>query len=114
MKIEIRRENDVCVLACSGTLVLGGGDGTLRSEFAARLEDGDRSFVFDLTRLDYMDSSGVGAMVACARRAEHSGGVIKIALPENSRVRRVFEVTHLDSAFEVFTTPAEAVASFDG
>jgi anti-sigma B factor antagonist len=100
------------VLACTGTLVLGGGDATLRARFRTLLAAGERSFVFDLTGLDYMDSAGVGEMVACSKGAASLGGVIKVALPATGAVRRIFEVTRLDQAFEIFGDSAEASATF--
>lgn len=112
MRIDVRKRRKACVFECSGDLTLGGGELLLRRTLGERLEAGEQRFVFDLTQLRYMDSAGVGEIVGCSKRALDRNGVIKIVLPEKGTVRRVFEVTGLEKAFEIFTDPTEAVATF--
>ena len=114
MTIEVRKRRGICIVDCSGRMILGGGDIALMKEFKRILEIGERRFVLNMTGLQYMDSAGVGATVACAKRAADRGGVIKIVMSPEGVVRRIFSVTCLDKAFEIFTDEDAAIASFKG
>jgi anti-sigma B factor antagonist len=67
--------------------------------------------VFDMSEVDFMDSSGLGGLVAALRSVSQAGGDIKIAslLP---RIRALFELTRLHQVFEVFNDADTAVHSF--
>ena len=110
--IEVGHKKSVCTLHCSGYLTLGEGELALRNQVTEVLEAGERFVVLNLNGLRYMDSAGVGEIVACSKLAFERNGVIKIVLREASAVRRVFSVTCLDRAFEIFHDEAQAVASF--
>ena len=112
LDIEVGHKKNVCTLNCSGDLTLGEGELTLRNRVIAVLKDGDRFLVLNLSGVRYMDSAGVGEIVACSKRAFELNGVIKIVLQETGTVQRVFALTCLDRAFEIFHDETEAVASF--
>ena len=63
MLIKRNDRNEVRVLACIGAMTLGGGADELGDVFARALGEGGRGIVLDLTRLSYLDSAGVGAVV---------------------------------------------------
>lgn len=112
MHIETKKIRKACVIALSGKLTLGDGDLRLRQEFVAQLEAGEQRFVLDLSKLLYLDSAGIGEIVACSKRAMERNGVIKIALPAEGPVRKVFEITGLERAFDLYGSAAEAVDTF--
>jgi anti-sigma B factor antagonist len=66
----------------------------------------------DLTRLSYLDSAGIGALVACSKKAAAKGSILKLAVPPGGPVRRIFELTQLEKAFEIFDDADSAAASF--
>ncbi len=68
-------------------------------------------FVFDLSRLDYIDSSGLGAFVKRMKEARQKGGDLKIATPGED-VSKVFELTRLDRVFDIRKTSEEAREQF--
>ena len=112
MDFQVRHHNDVCVIELRGRLVLGGGDEDLRDRFRELLDGTDRRFVFDLSGLSYMDSAGIGELVASAKRAGEAGAVIRIVIPDGSSVRQVFAITHLDRVFEVYENADAALAAY--
>lgn len=112
MDIDVRKRKGVCIIDCGGALTLDAGDAALRNKFNSLLESGERYFVLELARLEYMDSAGVGETVACYKRAAERNGVIKIVVPEKGTIRRIFSITGLDRAFEIFVEEDHAVASF--
>lgn len=97
------------VLTCTGELALGKGDGTLVDTCDEVLAEGARFLVLDLTPLAYVDSSGIGAIVRCSKRAADRAAVIRLVVPSSGPVRKVLTFTHLDRAFDVFGTVEQAV-----
>jgi len=102
----------VRVLSCEGTMMLGGGADELDEAFARALRVAGSGIVLDLTRLAYLDSAGIGAVVACSKKASAAGSIMKIALAPTGPVRKIFELTQLERGFEVFDDVASAAASF--
>lgn len=112
MKVRVREENDVCVIDCEGQLTYGGNELKLRDALRTALDGGKRKIVLNYSGLANMDSAGVGETVACAKRALERAGVVKIVIPEAGLVPRIFAVTCLDRAFEIFVDEEKAVGSF--
>lgn len=67
--------------------------------------------VLDLSKVEFIDSSGLGALVASLRQAHTNGGEIKLSGLSKS-ARALFELVRMHRVFEVFNTPDEAVASY--
>ena len=75
------------------------------------LFESEKNFILNLKDLKFVDSSGIGALLSCLRKAHAAGGDVKLAeLPPN--VRSLFELVRMDRLFEIFETKAEAAASF--
>ena len=113
VRIAIRRMNDVEVLSCTGSLTSGSGEQTFLRAVDDVLAAGGR-IVVDLSELSYVDSAGVGSLVACGKSAASRGAVVKLAVSADGLVRRVLTVTQIDQAFEVFETAQAAADSFKG
>ena len=93
-------------------MTIGGGADVLPDAFSRVLAEAARGLVLDFTRLSYLDSAGVGAVVSCAKQAAASGVVVKVALRPKGPVRKIFWITQLELGFEIFDNVAAAVASF--
>jgi anti-sigma B factor antagonist len=67
--------------------------------------DGGRPFVVvDLGSTDFMDSSGLGALVSGLKRARQAGGDLRLARP-NAQVKAVLELTNLNRVLTVHESP---------
>jgi anti-anti-sigma factor len=111
--VEISTEvrDGVHLLTCQGALSLGAG--TDAFDAAARKWVGKgRGLVLDLSRVRYIDSTGVAAVVDHARRATAGGTPFKIVLAAEGATRRAFVITQLDSVLEIFEDVDAALASF--
>jgi anti-sigma B factor antagonist len=84
----------------------------LKARLVSLIEGGAREVVVDLSEATYMDSTGLGAMLAAARRLGNRGGRLAIAGPRPS-ISRVFEIAGLDSLLTVVGTRAEALLALD-
>jgi anti-sigma B factor antagonist len=67
--------------------------------------------VFDLHRLRFTDSSGLGAFLSCLRHVNARGGDVKLC-GLSPQVRAVFELVRLHRIFDIYSTPEEAVRAF--
>jgi len=71
-----------------------------------------KSVVFDLSRLRFVDSSGLGAFISCLRQLKARGGDMKLC-GMSKQVREVFELVRLHRVFDINGTTAEAVRAFE-
>lgn len=67
--------------------------------------------VLDLSKVEFIDSSGLGALVTCLRQAHALGGDIKLSGLGKS-ARALFELVRMHRVFEVFNSPEEAISSY--
>jgi anti-sigma B factor antagonist len=70
---------------------------------------GQSCIVLDLAGLDYIDSSGVGCVVACLTAAKKAGGDLRLA-GTTPRVERIFKMTGVNSLLTMYPTVAAATA----
>lgn len=111
LQIEERRVDDVTVVVLTGQMLLDDGDLAFRRHIAALLTENRIKLLVDLDGVTYIDSSGVGMMVAQLKMLRQRGGDMRL-LRLNSRGQRMFTLLKLRSTFEVFDDEALAVRSF--
>jgi len=114
VNIDVVKHGRINIMEISGKLIIGKGDVLLRSRLQELLDAGERFFVFDMTGVSYMDSAGLGAVVACAKRAHERKGVFKVVTLPKGKVDVLFSVTGLNRVFEVLGDRDAALASFSG
>jgi anti-sigma B factor antagonist len=82
----------------------------LRTTFAEVTDGrGGRVVVLDLTAVTFLDSTALGTMVGLLRRVREAEGELRVVLPETP-ARRIFEVTGLEAALDVWPSRDAAVA----
>ncbi len=109
MRISTRKIDDVVVLDMSGKTTTGEPTKLLRRAFQEFLDQGETRFVFNMLKVSWLDSGGIGSVVACHRRVVGKQGVIRLAL--KGRAHDLFTMTSLDKVFKIFETVEEALAS---
>lgn len=112
MKVTERREGGVVILDLKGKLTLGAGDVQLRQVIRDVLDRNEKAILLNLGDVGYMDSAGVGELVASFTTAEANGAELKL-LNLTSKVRDLLQFTQLISVFDSFSDEKEAVASFN-
>jgi anti-anti-sigma factor len=109
LTVEIERPSEgVTVVAAAGELDLStipGLEGQLLREV-----NGRRSVVVDLTRLSFVDSSGIGLLIK-AHRARENGAFLHTVVAPGSQVERVFALAGIDKALPLFRDLGEAIAA---
>ena len=112
LTIAERRVGDVTILELNGRLVLYEGEVEFRKHIDALVADGRVKVIVDLHDVDYIDSAGVGSLVAKYLSVRRKGGNVKL-LHLSARSHRVMGITRLLSVFETFDAEDEALRSFD-
>jgi anti-sigma B factor antagonist len=70
------------------------------------------NFVFDLKGCEFIDSTGLGMIVACLKSATQAGGDIRLAMIQE-KPKMVFDITRAYKIFQFFTNIEAAVASYE-
>lgn len=103
-------EPGLVVLEISGRLVMGKEIGRLETVVKEQIEKGQKKFVFDLSSLEYTDSSGIGSLVSCLTAIRKSGGELRMA-GVNERIQRLFQITGVNHLMAVYPTVAVAAGA---
>jgi anti-sigma B factor antagonist len=99
------------VVDLSGKITIGAGDVQLREAVVELLEKGSKNVLLNLERVSYMDSAGIGELVACYKRAKERDGVVKLVNP-TGKVYDLLQLTKLEEIFDVYRDEKEALVSF--
>jgi anti-sigma B factor antagonist len=111
LKITDRMVDGVAVVAIDGRIVLGEESNALREKVKTLLTGGQKKIVLNMTNVSYIDSSGLGALVASHTSARAQGANLRLA-NLGSKFQEILQVTKLVTVFEVFPSEAAAVGSF--
>ena len=87
-------EPDVTVVELTGHLNLGNELMSLEAAVKRVIQEGARKLVIDVTRLDYIDSAGIGMLVGCNGQITRAGGKMRVAGAQGT-VAKAFEVVHM-------------------
>ena len=110
-EISTREREGVTILDLDGRLTVGQGASALRDAVSQLVADGRKSIVLNMARVDYVDSTGLGALVMCATSLRKTGGSVKL-VNLNRRNIELLVMTKLATVFEIFTDEQDAVNSF--
>jgi anti-sigma B factor antagonist len=113
MSLEIQqRDNEgIAVLDMKGRITVGKEATALREKVAELAAANVRNLVFNLAGVDYIDSTGLGALVMCATTLRKTGGNVKL-VNLNRRNIELLVMTKLATVFEIFTDEGDAVGSY--
>jgi anti-sigma B factor antagonist len=111
MTITRHQVEDVTVLSLKGRLILYDGDLLLRQRVDELLAGGDTRLILNLREIDYIDSAGIGMLVAKYVSVRRTGGDMKL-LSLSPRAHRALSLTGLLEVFETFDSEPDAVRSF--
>lgn len=111
MKIAVEEFGKVSVIKPQGQLVHPSGDALLRDTVRDEIDKGKKLFVLDMSGVPFVDSAGMGEIVACLKRAKDQEGSLKLAAV-TQRVSDTLVLLGLASILDTFESPEEAIASF--
>lgn len=109
LDVDVKDAGAVTIVAPRGDIDMAVSD-DLRARLTSLVDRGRVRLVLDLGAVTYIDSAGLGALVAALKHARATGGDIRVCAPA-SDVRSLFEMTRLDNVVSVHATREEAVAA---
>jgi anti-sigma B factor antagonist len=106
---DIWDHGSIKVIELRGPITMG--NPKLQAIVKKLLEDGEKMLVLDMDGVTYMDSTGVGELVAACTSARRRGATLKLStLPQ--RIWHLLDMIQLLRGFESYSTQEAAVASF--
>ena len=108
MTLTIEHRGDVDVVRLPDRVMLANAP-AVRSELLKHVESGAQRIILDLSELEFADSSGLSAVLACVNAARRSGGDVVLAAP-SARVRALIELTRLDEVVTVLKSVHDGIA----
>ncbi len=111
LRIDTRESNGVTVLTLAGRVTLGDESSQMRSAIKDLIAQGKKRLVLDLESLSYIDSAGLGTLVAAYTSARSSGADIKLA-NITQKLDELLNITKLVTVFSVYASVDEAIKSF--
>ena len=111
MELKSREDGDITILTVTGDLVIGEPETIFKKTVTQLLEEGRVNLLVDLSNVGFLDSSGLGALVRALTQSQKEGGQTKL-LNAGPQVRKLLQMTKLDSVFELHSDLEAAVSSF--
>jgi anti-sigma B factor antagonist len=111
MAIKESISGDVVVLTPAGSMLGDPDTEALRDSIKGLLSQGFLKIVIDLSRLEWVNSAGLGAMIAAMTSITKAGGDLRLARVTD-RIQSLFLVTQLVKVFKTYESAERAVASF--
>ncbi|MFL6136092.1 MAG: STAS domain-containing protein [Nocardioidaceae bacterium] len=114
LQIDVTRRHGYTILSPQGEIDFATGP-QLKGAITERLIAGDVNLVIDLQEVDFIESTGLGALIGGRRRAHALGGSLRLVCAEQ-QLLKIFRITGLDKVFAIYdsvdrATMQAAVAS---
>jgi anti-sigma B factor antagonist len=111
LDIQQREHEGIAILDLKGRITMGQEAGELREKVGLLTAAGSINIIVNLAHVDYIDSTGLGAIVMCSTTVRKAGGNLKL---ENLNRRNIelLVMTKLATVFDLFTDEQDAVNSF--
>lgn len=110
LAVKKKITGDVAILTISGKLMGGGETTDVHDNVKSLLTDGMKKFVIDISKIKWLNSSGLGMLISCLTSIRNAEGVLKI-VGATERVNTLFMMTQLITVFETYDTVDQAVAT---
>ena len=111
LDVKERQAGDVTILDLNGDVRIGEGAISLRDSIRTLADQGKKNVLLNLAGVKYMDSTGVGEMIANYTTVKRQGGQLKL-LNLTDRIQNLLVITKLLTVFDAYDNEADALKSF--
>lgn len=108
MKYSLDKKGDVVVIALKSSLEGGPDTFQIKDDVKARLVEGDKKFVLDMTDAKFVNSTGIGVVVSVLSSIKDNEGMLKVC-GVSDRARRAFVTTGVWQLFDAHDSRDEAM-----
>ena len=112
LDVKERQAGDVTILDLSGEVRIGDSSVALRNSVRGLADQGKKKLLLNLGGVKYIDSSGIGELIASYATVGRQGGQLKL-LNLTERVQNLLVITKLLTVFDSYDNEAEALKSFE-
>lgn len=112
LDVKERQAGDVTILDLRGEVRIGEGSIALRDAIRNLAAAGKKKLLLNLAGVSYIDSSGIGELIANYTTVSRQGGQLKL-LKLTDRVQNLLVITKLLTVFDTYDDEAEALQSFN-
>ena len=112
LEVNQRQAGDVTILDMSGAVRMGEGSITLRDAIRGLADEGKKKIILNLAGVKYVDSSGIGELIANYTTVSRQGGQLKL-LNLTDRIQNLLVITKLLTVFDAYEDESEALKSFE-
>jgi len=113
LKMTDRDVDGVSVVELDGRIVLGEESTSFREKLKSLIADGKKKIVLNMADIKYIDSAGLGTLVAAHLSSKNQGASVRLC-HLGKKFHDVLQMTKLLTVFDVYDTEAAAVSSFQG
>jgi anti-sigma B factor antagonist len=110
MEILKRMEGDIAVLTLNGRLDLTSAS-SLKDASKEVLEKESRKMILNMNQVDFINSSGLGALVSILKEVRNAQGSMKLSNLA-PYVKEIFDITQLTNIFDIFPDEKQALSSY--
>ncbi|HUJ31721.1 MAG TPA: STAS domain-containing protein [Candidatus Acidoferrum sp.] len=111
LRMTDRDVNGVTALEIEGRIVLGEESNSFREKVKSLLAAGKKKIVLNMANVSYIDSAGLGTLVATFHSARSQGATLKLA-NLGAKFKEVLQVTKLMTVFDTYESETAAIQSF--
>jgi len=108
--ITIREMAGVSIVVLKGRIVFGEESNFLRSKVKSLIAEGKQKIILDMKEVEYIDSAGLGILVAAHFGAKTHGAALRLC-SLGPKFQEVLRLTRLTGVFQISATEASAIAS---
>ena len=112
LEVNQRQAGDVTILDMSGAVRMGEGAIALRDAIRGLADSGKKKILLNLAGVNYVDSSGIGELIANYTTVSRQGGQLKL-LNLTDRIQNLLVITKLLTVFDAYEDEGEALKSFE-
>jgi anti-sigma B factor antagonist len=107
MKLEDKHERDALVVTVLDKRLDAGAVDDFRKKMSQYIENGEESIVLNLSNVEFIDSSGLGAIVGILKMMKDPGKIVICGAADSTM--RMFKLTRMNKVFNMFENEKEAV-----
>ena len=112
LEVTERQAGDVTILDMNGAVRIGEGSIALRDAIRGLADSGKKKVLLNLAGVNYVDSSGIGELIANYTTVSRQGGQLKL-LNLTDRIQNLLVITKLLTVFDAYEDEGEALKSFE-
>jgi len=106
MDIKLDRKDGINIVYLIGRLTVATAQ-TFFAQTVSLLEKGENDFIFEMSQLEFIDSTGLGTVIRILKRVQEAAGRIRLSSPQ-PKVHEMLKLTRMDNVFKIFDSLDQA------